>query len=369
VAFVVRGGVDRSGRRRVIPAILSLVERLAAHHDVHVFALHHELQPATYRLLGATVHDLGQLRAWRGVSRRLQGTRLLAALRELGKIDLVHAYWAQPAGSAAVAAATRLGIPAIVTADSGEWVSFPDIDYGLQRRWIDRRAVAATMRGASAVTVCTAFMAQLARAHGVSATILPIGVVAAGAIPARTGGPPWRLVHVASINRVKDHSTLLQALSRIVTREPRVHLDVIGEDTLGGAAQRMAQELGIGPHVTFHGFQESEAVAGFYARAHLHVMSSRHEAAAVAVLEAAAAGLATVGTRVGYIADWAPDERAIAVPVADAAALADAVLSMMTDCSRRASVAARAREWTLAHDADWTAGAFDGLYRTLAASA
>jgi glycosyltransferase involved in cell wall biosynthesis len=366
---VVRGGVDRSGRRRVIPAILSLVERLAARHDVHVFALHHELHPATYRLLGATVHDLGQLRAWRGIRRRMDAARLFAALSQIGSIDLVHAYWAQPAGSAAVAAAARLRIPAIVTADSGEWVSFPDIHYGLQRRWIDRRAVASTMRSASVATVCTEFMARLAAAHGVSATILPIGVVAPGAIPARTAGPPWRLVHVASINRVKDHSTLLQALSRIVRREPRVHLDVVGEDTLGGAAQRLAEELGLGRHVTFHGFQESEAVAGFYTQAHLHVMSSRHEAAAVAVLEAAAAGLATVGTRVGYVADWAADERAIAVPVGDAAALADAVLSMLTDCSRRALIAARAREWTLAHDADWTANAFDGLYRTLAASA
>jgi glycosyltransferase involved in cell wall biosynthesis len=365
VAFVVRGGVDRSETQRVIPAILGLIGRLAARHDLHVFALHHEHRPCTYRLRGATVHDLGRLRAWKGVRRHRQAARLLAALREIGTFDLVHAYWAQPAGLAATAAARRLGVPAIVTADSGEWVSMPEIDYGLQRRWIDRRAVAATMHRAAMVTVCTAFMAGLAAANGVEAAIVPIGVAPPAGVPVRPAPPPWRLIHVASINRVKDHTTLLRALRRVVTVDPRVHLDVVGEDTLNGAAQRAADELGIRDHVTFHGFLPSAAVADLYALAHLHVVSSRHEAAGVAVLEAAAAGVPTVGTRVGYVSDWAPAERAIAVPVGDPDALGDAILLMLHDGSRRARVAERARAWTLTHDADWTAVAFDRLYRAV----
>ena len=65
--------------------------------------------------------------------------------------------------------------------------------------------------------------------------------------------------------------------------------------------------------MTFHGFQPTDALASFYARAHLHVVSSRHEAAGIVVLEAAASGVPTVGTRVGFLADWA-QARALNAP-------------------------------------------------------
>jgi hypothetical protein len=41
IALVVPGGVDRSGRERVIPILLWLIERLARRHTVHAFVLRH----------------------------------------------------------------------------------------------------------------------------------------------------------------------------------------------------------------------------------------------------------------------------------------------------------------------------------------
>jgi glycosyltransferase involved in cell wall biosynthesis len=79
------------------------------------------------------------------------------------------------------------------------------------------------------------------------------------------------------------------------------------------------------------------------------------------VLEAAAAGLATVGTAVGYIADWRPD-RAAAVPVGDSRALASAIIELLQDPVQRERLASAARAWTLAHDADWTAAQFEQIY-------
>ena len=125
--------------------------------------------------------------------------------------------------------------------------------------------------------------------------------------------------------------------------------------------QALARTLGVDGQVTFHGFRPTDALAAFYARAHLHVVSSRHEAASVAVLEAASTGLATVGTAVGYVADWTPD-RAVAVPVGDSAALADAIVALLHDPSRRQRIASAARAWTIAHDADWTAQQLERVY-------
>lgn len=361
VALVVTGGVDRSGREAVIPALLWLVERLARRHDVRVYVLRYHEEPCTYALLGATVRDLGRPRGvWR------QHATLVRALRDDGRPDVLHAYWALPAGLAAGAAGRRLGVPTVLTLDSGEFVSEPSAGYGLQRHARHRLAVAAAARLARRVTVCTQYQQGLARAHGVDALVIPLGVDRRVFGPGRPeDGPPWRLVHVANLNPVKDQTTLLQAFARVVAADPRVHLDIVGLDTLDGAMQRLAADLGLSGRVTFHGWLSTDAVAPLYQRAHLHVLSSRHEAAGVVTLEAAACAVPSVGSSVGYIADWAP-ESAVGVPAGRPELLADALVALLRDPARRAAMGAAARRRALDHDADWTATAFDALYADLA---
>ena len=80
IGLVVPGGVDRSGRERVIPALLWFVERLAARHEVVVFALGQEEGPGEWPLLGARVVDLG-----RAVSRALPVTGILTRTRQLAR--------------------------------------------------------------------------------------------------------------------------------------------------------------------------------------------------------------------------------------------------------------------------------------------
>src|SRR5262249_27240321 len=158
-------------------------------------------------------------------------------------------YQGMPA-AVAVPIATRLGLPVVATLDSGELTSIPDIAYGMQRRWLGKRDVAAIIRSAARVTVCTEFMARL-----VSGTALPVPAVAAPALvrlgidPAsypqapRADGPPWRLLRVGSLNRVKDTPMLLRALAILVDRGLDVHVDIVGEDTMGGRTLELAIEL------------------------------------------------------------------------------------------------------------------------------
>jgi glycosyltransferase involved in cell wall biosynthesis len=365
VGLIVTGGVDAAGRD-VVPALLWLIERLARRHDVHVFVLHYYREPRTYPLLGATVHDIGRVEGPPGLRRARTAARLGGAISRVGGLDLLHAYLGIP-GSFAAGIAARLGIPAIVTLDSGELVALPDIGYGLQRRWSDRRAVRNALCSAARVTVSTTYMARMPALEGTPVDIVPIGVdTNIFRISPAGEGPPWRLVRVASINPVKDYGTLLRAFAAAGSRIRDVHLDIVGVDTMNRSMQMLSDDLGVAPNVAFHGVQSTAALASLYARAHLHVVSSRHEAASVATLEAAACGVATVGTRVGYVADWAAADRAVAVAIGDASALASAIVDLLVDRERRRRVASAAHAWALAHDADFTAARFEAIYAEVA---
>ena len=366
IALVVAGGVDPSGRERVIPVLLWLIERLARRHALHVFVLRHHKAPCTYQLLGATIHDLGRAHGPTGLRSLLQARHLVRALRIAGPFDVLHGYWAVPSGMLAALAGRWIGIPTVVTFCSGEFVRLPQFGYGLQCSWRGRLAVALTARLATRLHVCSGYMEHVAHAAGLRVDRIPLGVdVRRFQRPGEmVAGPPWRLLHVASLNRVKDQATLVGALARLVGRVPDVHLDVVGEDTMGGVVQAQSVALGVERHVSFHGFQPTDRLPAFYQRAHLLVMPSRHEAAGVAVLEAAVSGLPAIGTAAGYIADWSPDG-AYGVPAGDDVALADGIVMLLGDTARRARMAGEAERRARAQDADWTAGAMEHLYRSV----
>lgn len=361
--------MDRGGRERVIPALLWLIERLARRHDVHVFALAQERAPSHYPLLGAQVHNLGlaSRSRWPGQALLPVFRALVRGLEEEGPFDLVHAFWANNPGFLAALAARRRRVPFVLSLGGGELVALQDIRYGSQLLLRERLKVRWALSRASRVTVASGPMASLARGHGVTPEIVPLGVD--GALfsePSFAAGPP-RLLHVASLNRVKDQPMLLRAFRRVVNERPDAKLDIVGEDTLGGSVQAECAALALAPHVTFHGFLASDAVIGLFRLARLCVVSSRHEAGPVVALEAAACGVPTVGTAVGHIRDLAP-ERALAVPVGDAAALAAGILALIGDEPRRRAMGEAAQAWARTHDAEATASAFERIYADVGAA-
>ena len=360
IALVVTGGLHPSGREQVIPALLAFVGRLAREHQVHAFAVQHLTEAVSYPLAGATVHDLGRpagfFRQWRTLSN---------SLCQHGPFDVIHGLWPDPCGLLAALAGRRFGVPTVVTCDTGEFVSLPEIGYGLQRTLKGRGLTFLATRLATVVHVTSGFMETLAKHRGIRASRVPFGVAIERPQDPRLRHerPPWRLLQVGALNRVKDQRTLLHAVS-LVRRTLDVRADLIGEDTLGGQLQREAASLRLSDVVTFHGFVPHDELGRFYRAAHLYVQSSLHEAAGVAVLEAEAAGVPVVGTRVGFVADW-DGIAAVAVPPGDSARLAEAIVDLLQNPQRRHAIAHIAREWAERHDADHTAAAMTELYRSL----
>ena len=88
--------------------------------------------------------------------------------------------------------------------------------------------------------------------------------------------------------------------------------------------------------------------------ADLLLLTSRHESGPLVVLEAAIAGVPTVGTAVGHLVDWAP-HAAVTVPVGDAEALARETAALLADEDHRLRLAEAVQARAEVEDADWTA--------------
>jgi len=365
VALFVPGGVDQSGTDRVIPALLALIDRLARRHAVFVLALTLAPAAARYELLGATVHDVGA-----GPGRRRRALSVLADEHRLKPFDVFHAFWAQGTGSLAAIAGWRHRTPVVLHLSGGEMAAIPDIKYGQRQSTRGRLALRLAVAGARRITVASAPMAAAAKSLGITVRRIPLGVALDRWPPAaprpRDPARPARLLHVADLNRVKDQDTLLRAAALLRNANIPFRLDIAGCDTLNGAVQESARRLGLSEVVTFHGRLRYPDLHALAVRADLHLLTSRHEAGPMAVLEAALVGVPTVGTRVGHVAEWDPTA-AVAVPIGDFEGLARATASVLTDDGRRMRLATAARDRAMAEHADITASRFEDLYSEVAA--
>lgn len=363
IAIVLPGGVDRSGEYRVIPVFLALIDRLARRHEVHVFVLRQEPQPARWTLRGATVHNIGD--GW------TRPRAIAAIVREhaRGRFDVVQSIFSGACGLIAVMTATLLRLPSAVHVAGGELVALHDIGYGGRRTPRGRLAEAFVLRTAGAVTAASAPIIDALTTLGVRGQRIALGVDTVLWPPSpprpREDRVP-RLIHVASLNPVKDQPTLLRALALLAGQGRAFTLDVVGVDTLDGRVQLLAAQLGLGDRIRFLGFRTQRELRPLLLESDLLLMASRHEAGPLVLLEAALAGIPTVGTAVGHLAEWTPNA-ALAVAPGDPVALAAAIARVLDDEPLRLRLAAHAQRRALAEDADDTAARFDALYRELLA--
>jgi glycosyltransferase involved in cell wall biosynthesis len=348
----------------VIPALLALIRRLARTHDVRVFVPEQESQPRRWELLGAQVLNIGERHT------RVRGVRTICAQHRVCPFDVIHAMWSGMSGFMAVAAARILGVPSVVHVAGGELAALPAIAYGGRLTWKGRLREAAVLRAATLVTAASGPMLNTLSALGITARRVPLGVDLDAWPPRppvhRSAPGPARLIHIASLTRVKDQSTLLRALVALRNQGLDFHMQVVGEDTLGGEIQALAGRLGLERAVNFHGFLRQSSLRPLLEASDLQVISSRHEAGPVTLREAAVVGVPTVGTAVGEIADWAP-HAALAAPVGEPEILAREVAKLLTDEQLRLRVARAAYTRAICEDANYTMQLFEDLYEQLKA--
>jgi glycosyltransferase involved in cell wall biosynthesis len=148
---------------------------------------------------------------------------------------------------------------------------------------------------------------------------------------------------VARLEPEKGHPTLLAAWPEVVARCPQAHLLVVGEGSQREALEAMARELGIGHRVVFTGRRDD--VPAVTAALDVAVLPSYREAQGLSILEAMALGRPVVASNVGGIPEVIQDGvTGLLVPPHDPAALAAAIVRLLTDHPLADTLARAGRE-------------------------
>jgi glycosyltransferase involved in cell wall biosynthesis len=168
---------------------------------------------------------------------------------------------------------------------------------------------------------------------------------------------------IARLDPVKDLGALISA-AEIISRDRRICLLIIGDGPERTALEALAARQPGSPDVRFVGHQDRarEWLPG----CDVYANSSITEGVSLTILEAMAAGLPIVATRVGGTPEVVDGTCGYLVPARQPAALADAIVTLAHDPAKRAAFGTAARrrarnEFTL----DRMVGEYRNVYDTL----
>jgi glycosyltransferase involved in cell wall biosynthesis len=264
---------------------------------------------------------------------------LFGALRRF-RPDIIHAHnyeantWARFLGLFAP------GVGVVCHIHSSRFVT----RHPRHRVWMDRLL----FRRADAVIVLNEIQAEFVRTRlrvpGGRLHLIPNGIdIARFQPPAGVRGSAHQVVCVASLTEVKNHAGLLRAWAQVAVQRPEARLVLVGDGPLRPALEQQAQRDGIAGSVTFLGALSD--VAPTLWESSVFVLPSQIEALPLSVLEAMAAGLGCIATRVGSIPEILDHGRTgWIVPPGDPAALAEALRDALADPQRTREIGGRARE-------------------------
>lgn len=217
-----------------------------------------------------------------------------------GQVGAVHAHSASNASfrrkSLFLALARLAGKPYIFHLHGGAFDRYHAGCTRLERAWLGH-----TLRGARIVFVLSDSWAEwLRREIGhPDVRVLPNPVLPVH-LPATVVREPQTLLFLGRLEADKGIFVLLKALARLRASHPDLRAVLAGEGDLA-AVRQAAAEAGVAGLIELPGWVAGEAKAHCLARAGVFVLPSRFEGLPMALLEAQAAGLPVVASRVGGI--------------------------------------------------------------------
>jgi glycosyltransferase involved in cell wall biosynthesis len=326
--------------------------QLARYRPLYVGRLRQGAAPAGSE--SRVLSDLGGLGRWPRIGWQMLTRdpgpylRLLADRRPV----LIHAHFGVE-GVYALPVARRLGIPLVTTFHgfdatlstvsllrSPAWANYPLFRGQLARRGDLFLCASSFIRDR---VLAMGFPEARTRVHY-------IGVDCAAIRPRAPAEETRSILHVARLVEVKGTRHLIGAFARLAGRFPDVELTIVGDGPLNSSLQALAGSLGVGDRVHFLGARPYPDVLGLMRKAAMLVLPSvragdgRVEGLGMVLLEAAATGVPTIGSRIGGIPEGVIDgETGFLAPERDEAVLAERMATLLDNRELRLTMGARAR--------------------------
>ncbi|MDU8910817.1 glycosyltransferase [Aestuariicoccus sp. MJ-SS9] len=267
----------------------------------------------------------------------LEAGVLAAHLADNG-VQHLHNHIAKASCTVAMLASELSGIPFSFT------IHGPDIFFEPHHWRIDAKArraafVACISDFCRSQLMCFADPQDWPRLH-----IVHCGVEPGRYAPAAHDGK--NLLFVGRLAAVKGVRVLLEALAQM---DGRPQVTLIGDGPERAGLEAYAKALGLSDRVTFAGYQSQDAVAAALGETDVFVLPSFAEGVPVVLMEAMAAGVPVVTTRIAGIPELVEHgESGLLVAPGDAEALRDALQDLLDDPERRRDMGARGRARVLA---------------------
>ncbi len=207
--------------------------------------------------------------------------------------------------------------------------------------------------------------------------VVPNGIPVAGFAPtpaareevrASLALPPEApvFVTVGRLSLQKNSAALLRAFASQALRSLGAHLLLAGDGDLRSQLEQFALRLSLGDRIRFLGVRSD--VPRLLAAADVFALASRYEGNPLTVMEAMAAGLPVVATRVGCVPELVSPDTGLLVAPGDEPALEAALRELAADLPRaRAMGATAARIAAARFDVSSMARSYEALYAEIRA--
>lgn len=152
-----------------------------------------------------------------------------------------------------------------------------------------------------------------------------------------------RLLFVGAVGKLKGERDLIQALAILRASQPNIKVSLLGYDA--ESLKDLCEELKVNEFIEFLGAVPMNERIVFFQKADIFVLPTYAEAMPMSVIEAMAAGLAVISTRVGGIPELVEDGvDGLLFEPGDIAALAEKISLLVNDKNLRLKMGEKARQ-------------------------
>ena len=358
IALIVPGGFGTGKNNLGIPVLEQIVKLLSGEFKITVFQLYQVSE--NYKAQGFELFGFSNKNK---VALYFKFFVSFYKEHRKKKFDVVHGFWIWPCGILAVGLGKFLQLKSVASVLGGDGSSVPEINYGYLHRPIYRSLILWALHQANEANALTNYLADNLKRMGLKRElkIIPWGVdPEMFSYKEKLLHIPIRFLHIGNFHPVKDQSSLLKAFA-IISQSVNCTLTMIGEGREEMKIQKLVEELGIQEKVTIFHHMPYSKLAEFYHQSDILLHTSLSEGQSEVVTEAMSCGLVVCGTKVGLLYDL--PQGCIAVDVKDFRALADKILSLISNDTQLNSIRQHGKDWASKNTIQWTTGVIGKLYQ------